>query len=114
VGVRLLIAAGAALVLVATSTAAPRTTTRFDGIRACERAGTLQFKRQDASFKRFVINRAEVRVDKYAAHVGQSFVATIYHGKASYDAGHGPVSARFICLHRGINRGVLFVYAFPD
>jgi hypothetical protein len=114
VGVRLLLAAGAAMVLVGTTAAAPRSTTRFDGIRDCERAGAVQFKRHDATFKRFSINRAEVHVDKFADQVGQSFVATIYHGKASYEAAHGPRNTRFICLHGGINRGVLFVYTLPE
>jgi len=114
VGVRLLLAAGAALVLAGAAAAAPRSATRFDGIRDCERAGALQFKRHDATFRRFAINRAEVQVDKFADQVGQNFVATIYHGKASYEAAQGPRNTRFICLHGGINRGVLFVYTLPE
>jgi len=105
-----------ALVLAATLPAAtqPRSKTRFDGIRDCERAGAAQFLRHNPQFKRFIIDRAHVEVDRYADQVGNRFVSTIYHGKATYEAAAGPRPARFICLHGGIGRRAVFVYTLPD
>ena len=102
------------LALAQTAGAAPRAKTRFDGIRDCERLGAIQFKRHNAAFKRFVIDRASVADDKYADKVGPMFVSSVYHGKATYDAGKGPQKTRFICLHGGVGNDAVFVYTLPD
>ena len=107
--------AGALLLALALPAgAAPRAKTKFDGIRDCERLGSVQFKRHNSAFKRFVIDRSTVDNDKYADKVGQTFVSTIYHGKATYEASTGPRPARFICLHGGVGQGAEFVYTMPD
>ena len=103
-----------ALMLATTATAAPRAKTRFDDIRDCERLGAIQFRRHDPAFRRFNIDRAKVEVDKFADKVGPTFVATIYHGKATYEAGKGPHTTRFICLHGGNDRDAAFVYTLAD
>ena len=83
--------AGALLLALALpAAAAPRAKTRFDGIRDCERLAAVQFKRHNPAFRRFLIDRATVEDDKYADMVGPTFVSTIYHGKATYDAAKGP------------------------
>ena len=102
------------LALALPAVAAPRAKTRFDGIRDCERLAAVQFKRHNPTFKRFVIDRAKVDVDKYADKVGSTFVSTIYHGKASYDAGRGAHATRFICLHGGGGQDAVFVYTLPE
>jgi hypothetical protein len=112
--VRALLFGAATLALVAPADAAPRAKTRFDGIRDCERAGTVRFMRRNPAFKRFVIDRAKVKVDKFADKIGPTFVATVYHGAATYEAGSGPQRTRFICLHGGGGRGALFVYTLPE
>ena len=117
-GLRALLA-GAILLAIALSqatpaAAAPRVKTRFDGIRDCEQLAAVQFKRHNPAFRRFIIDRANVEDDKYADQVGPMFVSTIYHGKASYDAGKGPLPTRFICLHGGVGRNAVFVYTLPD
>jgi hypothetical protein len=94
--------------------AAPRAKTRFDGIRDCERLGATQFRKHNPAFKRFVIDRSSVEVDKYADKVGRTFVSTIYHGKATYDAGKGLHPTRFICLHGGVGDDAVFVYTLPN
>jgi hypothetical protein len=94
--------------------AAPRTKTRFDGIRDCERLAAVQFKRHNAAFRRFTIDRAKVEDDKYADKVGGTFVSTIYHGRATYEASSGPHTTRFICLHGGVGRDAVFVYTLLD
>ena len=103
-----------ALALAAPAAAAPRAKTRFDGIRDCERLAMVQFKRHDPAFRRFTIDRAKVVVDKFADKVGATFVSTIYHGIATYQAGKGPRTTRFICLHGGVGRDALFVYTLAD
>jgi hypothetical protein len=102
------------LALAAPAAAAPRAKTRFDGIRDCERLGAAQFRRHEPTFKRFTIDRAKVSVDKFADKVGTTFISTIYHGKATYDAGKGPQANRFICLHGGVGRDAVFVYTLPE
>ena len=102
------------LALAAPAGAAPRSKTRFDGIRDCERIGSAQFLRQNTAFKRFIIDRAHVEVDKYADHIGNRFISTVYHGRATYEAAAGPRTTRFICLHGGIGRRAVFVYTLPD
>ena len=94
--------------------AAPRAKTRFDGIRDCERLAAVQFRRHDPAFRRFTIDRARVEGDKYADKVGGMFVSTIYRGRATYEAGAGPRSTGFICLHGGVGAGAVFVYTLPD
>jgi hypothetical protein len=106
--------AGALLLALALpAAAAPRTKTRFDGIRDCERLAAVQFKRHNAAFRRFIIDRANVDDDKYADSVGTTFVSTIYHGKATYEAAKGPQQTRFICMHGGGGRSAVFVYTLP-
>jgi hypothetical protein len=107
--------AGAALLLAtlaAPAALAQRTT--FDGLVGCERHAAVEFKRRNPAFRRFVIERASVVVDRFADRVGNQFVATIYHGRASYDAGGGAKIVRFLCLHGGTDRGPLFVYPLAD
>ena len=116
-GLRTLLA-GATLLAIALgqatpADAAPRTT-RFDGIRDCERLAAVQFKRHNPLFKRFIIDRATVEDDKYADNVGPMFVSTIYHGKATYDAGKGAQPTRFICMHGGVGKDAVFVYTLPN
>lgn len=103
-----------ALLALAEPAEAARVRTRFDGIRDCERTGAAQLLRHNPNFKRFIIDRANVSVDKYADHVGNRFVSTVYHGKATYEAASGPQTTRFICLHGGMGRGALFVYTLSD
>ena len=102
------------LAAVAPADAARRAKTRFDGLRDCERTGAIQLRRHDAAFRRFAIDRAHVNSDKYADRIGPTFVSTVYHGKAAYEAGAGPKSVRFICLHGGMHRRALFVYVLPE
>ena len=94
--------------------AAPRAKTKFDGIRDCERLAAVQFKRHNPAFRRFVIDRAKVEDDKYADKVGGMFVSTIYHGRATYEAGSGAQTTRFICLHGGAGGNAIFVYTLPN
>ena len=62
----------------------------------------MQFKRHNPAFRRFTIDRSNVEDDKYADRSGRRFVSTIYHGKATYDAGKSADHCRrFICLHGG-------------
>ena len=105
---------GALLLAVALpATAAPRAKTRFDGIRDCERLAAVQFKRHSPVFRRLLIDRATVEDDKYADNVGPTFVSTIYHGKATYEAAKGPQPTRFICLHGGVGKDAVFIYTLP-
>ena len=113
-GLRLALAAIVALTIAAPAGAAPRTKTRFDGIRDCERLAAIQLRRHNAAFRQFTIQRGQVSVDKFADRVGASFVSTVYHGTATYDSGKGPQSTRFICLHGGMGSGALFVYTLPE
>lgn len=94
-GVATLASSALLLALALPAGAAPRSKTKFDGIRDCERLGSVQFKRHNPAFKRFIIDRANVDTDRYADKVGQTFVSTIYHGKATYDAATGPRPTRF-------------------
>ena len=116
-GARLLAAAftfALIFALAVPAEAARRSKTRFDGIRDCERTGSAQFLRHNPAFKRFLIDRADVEVDKYADRIGSLFVSSIYHGKATYEAAGGARSTRFICLHGGMGRRAVFVYTLPD
>ena len=87
---------------------AQRTTS--DALVACERHAAVEFKRRNSAFRRFVIERSSVAVDRYAQKIGSQFVSAIYHGRASYDAGTGPKVVRFLCVY-AMERGPLFVYA---
>ncbi len=111
-GLRVLLLGAVLVSLTATADAAPRARTRFEGIRDCERLAAVQFKRHNAAFRRFTIDRAKVTVDRFADRVGNNFVTAVYHGGATYDAGKGPETTRFICLQGGTD--ALFVYTLPD
>ena len=102
----------AAVLMLPTAASAQRT--KFDGLRQCERYGALQFRKHNPSFRRFLIDRSTVSEDKFVDQVGQQFVSTIYHGKATFEAGSGPKQVRFICLHAGYRRGPVFVYTLPE
>jgi hypothetical protein len=103
------------LALGVSANAAPRAKTNFDGIRDCERLGAVVFKRHNPAFRRFLIDRASVEEDKYADKVGATFVSTIYHGKATYEAaGSSAHATHFICLHGGVGSGAVFVYTLAD
>jgi hypothetical protein len=114
VALRALVAGALILALAAPAGAAPRSKTRFDGIRDCERIGSAQFLRQNPAFRRFSIDRAHVEVDKYADYIGNRFISTVYHGRANYETAGGQRSTRFICLHGGIGRRAVFVYTLPE
>jgi hypothetical protein len=103
-------------VLLALAPSAPvhAQTSKFDGVRGCERFGAVQFKRRNPAFRRFRIERTSVTVDRVARMVGNQYVATVYSGKAVYDDGHGSKPVRFVCLHGGIGKGPLFVYTLAD
>ncbi len=88
--------------------------TRFDAVNGCERYGTIKFKQQDPAFRRFIIDRAAVVADRVAERAGNQFIATVYNGKAIYEAAGGPKTVRFICLHGGAGRGAVFVYTLPE
>lgn len=88
--------------------------TKFDGLRQCERFGAVQFRRQEPGFRRFMIDRSAATSDRFAERVGSQFVATIYSGMATFDAGSGPKRVHFICLHAGYARGPVFIYTLPD
>jgi hypothetical protein len=102
------------LLIAAADAAAQRARTRFDGIRDCERSGRLQFVRHNPAFRRFVIDRAGIDVDRYSDRVGTQFISTIYRGKATYEAANGAQHVRFICLHAGTRAGAVFVYTLLD
>jgi len=85
------------------------------GLRDCEKLAAVKFKRDNAAFKHFTIDRASVEEDKFVDKVGTQFVSTVYHGKASYQDTGAPLTVRFICLHAGVGKGAVFVYMLlPD
>jgi hypothetical protein len=104
----------AALLALLLAPGAHAQTSKFDGLRGCERIAAVQFKRHNPAFRRFRIERTSVTVDRYAAMVGNQYVATVYSGKAAYDDGRGTRLVHFVCLHGGIGRGPLFVYTLAD
>jgi hypothetical protein len=112
--VKSLLLAALLLALAVTDASAQRARTRFDGIRDCERGGRLQFVRHNPAFRRFVIDRAGVDVDRFADRVGTQFVSTVYRGNATYEAAGGAQRVRFICLHAGAGRRAVFVYTLSD
>ena len=58
-------------------------------------------------------HRADVEEDKFADKVGAQFVSTVYHGRATYQAGGTADEVRFFCLHAGLGKGAVFVYTLP-
>jgi hypothetical protein len=110
VGVKLALAA--ALCALAAAPALAQKSTE-DGLRDCEKLAAIKFKQENSAFKKFEIARAGVEEDKFADKVGTQFVSTVYHGKATYQAGGEPAEVRFICLHGGLNKGAVFVYTLP-
>jgi len=112
VGLRPFVIGAVLASLAADACAAPRAKTRFDGIRDCERLAAVQFKRHNPAFRRFTVDRSKVTVDRFSDRVGNNFVTAVYHGRATYDAGKGAESTRFICLQGGTD--ALFVYTLPD
>ena len=107
-------AAGVLLAALLFSSSASAQRNKFDGLRQCERYASAQFRKTNPQFRRFVIDRASVSEDKYAAQVGTQFVSTVYHGKAMLEAGSGEKAVRFVCLHAGYRRGPLFVYTMAE
>jgi hypothetical protein len=99
----------ALLLLTVSDTAAQRVRTRFDGLRDCERAGTIQFMRHNPQFRRFLIDRAGIEVERYNDRIGSQFVSTIYRGTATYDGPLGIRKVRFICLHPGPGHRAVYV-----
>jgi hypothetical protein len=100
-----------AIALLGLAVAAPALAQRttFDALVGCEHYAAAEFKRRNPAFRRFVIDRASVAVDRFADKIGSQFVSAIYHGHAAYDAGSGAKTVRFLCLF-GVERGPLFVY----
>ncbi len=84
-----------------------------DGLRDCEKLAAIKFKAENSAFNKFAITRADVEEDKFTDKVGTQFVSTVYHGKATYQAGGAPDDVRFICLHAGLGKGAVFVYVLP-
>lgn len=107
-------AAGVLLAALLFSSSASAQRHKFDGLRQCERHASAHFRKHNPQFRRFVIDRASVSDDKYAAHLGTQFVSTVYHGKAMLDVGSGEKTVRFICLHAGYRRGPLFVHTMAE
>ena len=100
--------------LVLTAMPADAQRTRFQGISQCSRHAAVQFSRHDPAFRRFVIERVTVQDDKFANLVGNQFVSTVYYGRALYESAAGPKRVRFVCLHAGMSKGPVFVYAIPE
>jgi len=98
--------------LPASAAFAQRTT--FEGLNSCQRYAAVEFGRRDPGFRRFIIERGSVVVEHFAGMVGNQYVSTIYRGRATYDAGIGSRTVRFICLHAGMGHGAVLVYALPD
>jgi hypothetical protein len=96
------------------STEAPAQRTRFEALAGCERYAAVRFRRHDAAFRRFIIDRSTVAADKFADKAGNQFVSTVYHGKALYEAAAGPKRVSFICLQGGTGRGAVFVYTLGE
>jgi hypothetical protein len=85
-----------------------------DGLNDCEKFAAVKFKQENPSFKAFTIDRKDVEEDKFAAKVGSQYVATVYHGKATYQDTNGASVMGFICLHGGLGKGAVFVYVLPN
>jgi hypothetical protein len=111
VGVKLALAAAFCALAAAPAALAQKSTE--DGLRDCEKLAAVKFKRDNAAFKHFTIDRASVEEDKFVDKVGSQFVSTVYHGKASYQDTGVAQAVRFICLHAGVGKGAVFVYTLP-
>jgi hypothetical protein len=105
---------GAILSAAPATEAAARAKTRFDAIRDCERTASLQLRRNNPAFRRFTIDRSHVNSERSAERVGSVFVTTVLSGRATYEGAGGPRVTKFVCLHGGMHRRALFVYALPD
>jgi hypothetical protein len=114
VGVRTTIVIAGLVAFVLSSIPAHAQRTRFQGITQCSRYASVQFSRHDPAFRRFVIERATVQDDKFANLVGNQFVSTVYYGRAIYENTAGSKRVRFVCLHAGISKGPVLVYALPE
>jgi hypothetical protein len=114
VGVKTAIVITGLAAFVVSSFPAHAQRTRFQGITQCSRYASVQFSRHDPSFRRFVIERVTVQDDKYADLVGNQFVTTVYYGRAIYENAAGTKRVRFVCLHAGMTKGPVFVYALPE
>jgi hypothetical protein len=111
VGLKLALVAALCALAAAPSALAQKSTE--DGLRDCEKLAAVKFKQENPAFKKFAIARADIEEDKFADKVGTQFVSTVYHGKATYQAGGEPADVRFICLHGGLGKGAVFVYTLP-
>ena len=107
------IAVAAALCALCAAPAALAQKSIADGLRDCERLAAIKFKQENAAFKRFKIDLADVNEDRFTDKIGTQFVSTVYHGKAVYQAGGEPDNVRFIYLHGGVGKGAVFVYTLP-
>jgi hypothetical protein len=107
-------AAGLALTAILLADSAFAQRNNFESLRQCERFAAIEFRKHNPQFRRFTIDRASAKTDKFAGNVGTQFVSTIFYGKALYDAGPGERTVRFICLHAGRQRGPVFVYTLGD
>ena len=84
-----------------------------DGLKDCEKLAAVKFKKENSTFQKFAIDRADVEEDKFADKVGSQFISTVYHGKATYQAAGAPAEVGFVCLHAGVGHGAVFVYVLP-
>jgi len=110
--VKLALIACAAAALAAAPAVAQKTA--YQGITECAHRAAAQFKQRDLAFRRFVIDRSSVKEDRFAGRVGNQYVSTVYYGSGTYEAASGPKTVRFICLHAGMAKGPVFIYALPD
>ena len=106
-GLKLALVAALCALAAAPSALAQKSTE--DGLCDCENLAAVKFKQENQAFKKFAITRADVEEDKFADKVGTQFVSTVYHGKATYQAGGEPADVRLICLHGELGKGALFV-----
>ena len=108
-----LTAAAASFIVLASILPADAQQTSQRAVADCAHYAMSSFKRRDTSFRRFVIDRASVSEDHYAAMAGNQFVSTVYSGSATYETTDGTRKVMFICLYGGIQRGAVFVYTLP-
>ncbi|MGH9811026.1 MAG: hypothetical protein ACRD9W_27910 [Terriglobia bacterium] len=112
-GVKALTAAAASFIVLASVFPAGAQQTSQHALSDCARFAAANFKRRDTSFRRFVIDRASVSEDHYAAMAGNQFVSSVYSDSATYETTDGTRKVMFICLYGGIQRGAVFVYTLP-
>jgi len=111
VGVRLALAVTLCLLGAVPAALAQKSTE--DGLKDCEKLAAVKFKQENGKFRKFEIDRKDVEEDKFAANVGTQYVATVYFGKATYQAESAPAEIGFVCLHAGLGKGAVFVYVLP-